>query len=156
MGKRWKQCWTIGFRPLRLLCVADLSQESESPADLPDEAIVVRGGEMAPEPTIKSAEATFREVGVYGLSVWSAAELSAGDIVRLARSHDTERQRYLPHGKMRTSTVGQLRGHGFELVPDSPLGHYLLTIPTPPADDDWNVLQQEFGNTKPTPSKQEV
>jgi len=52
--------------------------------------------------------------------------------------------------------VGQLRARGFNLVPDSPRGHYLLTIPTPPADNDWDALQQEFGDPEQTPSREEV
>lgn len=108
---------------------------------------------MQPEQTIKSAEAAFRDLGVHGLSVWSVAGLSAADIVRLARSCDAEQQRHLPHGKMRTTTARQLRTRGFGLVPDSPFGHYLLTLPTPPTDDDWSALQQEFGEPEPTPSR---
>jgi len=54
---------------------------------------------MDREQTIEKAEEAFldTDVGVYGLSVWSAAELSAADIVRLARSHDNlaENVRYL-------------------------------------------------------------
>lgn len=109
---------------------------------------------MERERTIKNAEAAFREGGVYGLSVWSVASFSAADIVQLARSYPDDN--YLPHSQMRTSTVRQLRAQGFDLVPDSPRGHYLLTIPTPPTDDDWDALEQEFGEAEPTPSRQEV
>lgn len=128
----------------------ELSPQPESPPDLPDDATVVRGGLMDRERTIKSAEAAFREIGVYGLSVWSVAGLTASEIVRHARTHDTETQRYLPHAQIRASTVGQLRRHGFDLEPDSPSGHYLLTIRTPPVDDDWDALEQEFGEPEPT------
>jgi len=108
---------------------------------------------MDREQTIKSAEAAFREIGVYGLSVWSVEGLTAAEIVLHARSHDTESQRYLPHAQIRASTAGQLRRCGFALEPDSPSGHYLLTIPAPPTDDDWDALEQEFGEPEPTPRR---
>jgi hypothetical protein len=140
--------------------VSELPPEPESPAELQDEAIVVRGGKMERAGTIEKAEDAFNDIGVYGLSVWSATGLSAADIVRLARSHDDADsippQRYIPHGQMRTSTAGQLRARGFDLVPDSPFGHYLLTIPAPPTDDYWDALLEEFGDPEPTPSRQEV
>lgn len=106
---------------------------------------------MDRERTIKSAEVAFRGTGVYGLSVWSVANLTATEIVRHARSHNTENQHYLPHPQMRTSTAGQLRRRGFGLEPDSPSGHYMLTIPAPPTDEDWDALEQEFGEPEPTP-----
>jgi hypothetical protein len=139
--------------PVRLIRVPGLHPQPESPSDLPDDTTVVRGGLMHRERTIKSAEAAFREFGVYGLSVWAVANLNAEKIVRHARHHDTESQHYLPHPQMRTSTVGQLRRRGFDLEPDSPRGHYLLTIPTPPTDDDWDALEQEFGEPQPTPPR---
>jgi hypothetical protein len=108
---------------------------------------------MDRERTIKSAEAAFREIGVYGLSVWSVANLTTSEIVRHARCHDTETQRYLPHAQIRASTVAQLTRHGFDLEPDSPSGHYLLTIPAPPTDEHWDALQQEFGQPEPNPAR---
>ncbi len=115
---------------------------------------------MLPEQTTRSAEGAFREVGIRGLSVWAAADLSAVEVVQLARSHDDPDAKpplhYLPHGQMRTSTVGRLRARGFGLLPDSPRGHYLLTIRTPPTDEDWSALQEEFGAPEPTTSGQEV
>jgi hypothetical protein len=108
---------------------------------------------MAPEQTARSAEAAFRDIGVYGLSVWSVAESDAAKIVRTVRSHDeTTGFPNLPHGQIRTSTAGALQARGFGLEPDSPFGHYLLTIPTPPTDEDWDALQEEFGPPEPTPT----
>ncbi len=103
--------------------------------------------------TAAQAEAAFKECGVHGLSVWSAVGLTASEIVRLARSHDTDEKRYVPHGKMRTTTVGRLRGCGYDLVPDSPEGHYFLTLPTPPSDEDWDALQRVFGEPEETPKR---
>jgi hypothetical protein len=140
--------------------VVELPPEPESPPELPDEAVVVRGGIMEREPTIKKAASAIPDHGVNGLSVWSVEGLSAAEIVRLARSYDDPTaappKSYMPYPQMRTSTVVQLRARGFDLRPDSPLGHYMLTIPTPAADGDWDALQEEFGYPEPTPSRQEV
>lgn len=112
---------------------------------------------MAAEPTEKSAKAAFLEIGVYGLSVWSLAGCDAAEIVATARSYDgTTEHPNLPHRQIRTSTAGALESRGFSLLPDSPFGHYLLTIPTPPTDENWIALQEEFALPEPTPSRQEV
>jgi hypothetical protein len=113
---------------------------------------------MQREQTIAKAASAIPDYGISGLSVWSAVDLSAADIVRLARSHGDATadppKRFMPYGRMRTSTVGQLRACGFEMRPDSPFGHYLLTIPTPATDDAWDALQNSFGEAEPTPSKE--
>lgn len=106
-------------------------------------------------PTLVSAEASFLEpeVGRHALSVWIAPGLAAHDIVRLARSHDTDADKHLPHGQMRTSTVGRLRSAGFGFLPDSPDGHYLLTLPTPPSEEDWEALDAAFAPAEPSPPR---
>jgi hypothetical protein len=106
-------------------------------------------------PTLASAEATFLEpeVGCHAISVWAVADLSAHDIVRLARSHDSDSEKHLPHSQIRTSTVGQLRACGFGFLPDSPDGHYLLTLPTPPSEDDWAALDGAFTAAEPSPPR---
>jgi hypothetical protein len=112
---------------------------------------------MDREQTVDKAVSAFPIWGTNGLSVWSASGLSADDIVRLARSFDDPTadppKRYMPNGQVRVSTVGQLRARGFELLPDSPFGHYLLAIPTPTAEDDWEALQEEFGPARKSPPR---
>lgn len=119
-------------------------------ADLPDDAVVVRGGLMKRERTMANARASFEEVGAYGLSVWSVPDLDADGIVRLARSHGRE---YLPHGQVRASTVGELRPYTLHI--DEPEGHYLLQLPTPPAEADWDALERAFADPQPTPRKED-
>jgi hypothetical protein len=110
---------------------------------------------MDPDETPNKVREAYADEGHYGLSVWSAAGCTAAQIVQLARSYDdpegTPPRRYLPHGHIRTSTVGQLRALGFALRPDSPPGHYFLTLPTPPSDADHAALQRAFSDAEPTP-----
>jgi hypothetical protein len=109
---------------------------------------------MDREQTVEKAASAVPIWGTNGLSVWSVAGLSADEIVRLARSYDDPAadppRRYMPYPKMRVSSVGQLRARGFDLLPDSPFGHYLLAIPTPTAENDWDALQEEFGPAEPS------
>lgn len=131
--------------------------EPESPAELPEDAVVVRGGLMDRQQTIEKAASARPIWGTNGLSVWSVADLSADEIVQLARTYEDlaadPPKRYLPYGQMRVSTVGQLRARGFGLLPDSPFGHYLLAIPTPTAESDWDALQEEFGPAEKSPPR---
>jgi hypothetical protein len=149
----------MSFRPLRLLCVAASVPDQEPEAPLPDEAVVVRGGTMEPGRTAEKAEDQFNDTGVYGLSVWSAAGMSAIEIAWLARSYDDPDAdppiKFLPHKQMRTSTVARLEDRSFALAPRSPYGHYLLTLPAPPSDDDHAALQEAFRPPEPNPARQD-
>lgn len=134
------------IRPISWPCVAELGPEAE----LPEDAVVVRGGLMDRDLTISNAHDEFKESGIYGLSVWSVPELDAADIIRLARSHGSI---YLPHAKFRQSTIGRLRPYA--LHQDIPEGHYLLKLPTPPADSDWDALERAFDSPEASPRKEE-
>jgi hypothetical protein len=104
---------------------------------------------MKRDRTIASATASFKETGSYCLSVWAAPGMAADDIVRLARSHGPQ---YLPHAQIRTSTVAMLRPYILE--EDDPDGHYLLKLPTPPADSDWDAIEQAFDDARAAPRKE--
>jgi hypothetical protein len=136
--------------------VARSVPDAEEPAELPDETVVVRGGEMDPDQTPEKARDEFDDKGVYGLSVWAVAGLSAIEIACYVKSFDDPDAqppiRWLPHKKMRCSTVGQLQR--FELWPRSPLGHYLLVLPNPPTDEDYAALQAAFSPPEDNPARQ--
>lgn len=118
----------------------------ERPADLPDDALLVRGGIMESASTLdKQAEANLREHGERSLSVFASADLDLEGIVREARSYG----RYLPHGHMATTTAGKLRGLGLELRSSPPPpGHYSLMIPHDATDDLFERLMMVFDNQK--------
>jgi hypothetical protein len=105
---------------------------------------------MKRERTMANARASYEELGVFGLSVWSAPDLDVEGIAQLARSHGPE---YLPHSQARASTVGQLKPYTLHV--DEPEGHYLLKLPTVPADADWDALEQAFSDPQPIPRKED-
>jgi hypothetical protein len=70
---------------------------------IPDEALVVRGGKNRPEDIVRGTAT--HPSGVVGVSVESAAGLSAAE---LARS--------IPHGQVGVTTVGAVRAAGGDVV----------------------------------------
>jgi hypothetical protein len=113
---------------------------------LPDEAVVVRGGVMNPKDLEVSAHSHFDEFGAYALSVHSRAEMSADEISAFAG---------IPHGKIRETTVGALRGAGYSVVPSEQHGpaHADLQLPYPPSSSDWQALDDAFSEPRPNPTR---
>lgn len=104
--------------------------------DLPDDAVVIRGGLMAMADLRRSAQIHFDHEGRYALSVFCGVDASADAIARAAS---------LPHPKIRQSTVGRIRRAGFDVVrSEGPPGHADLVLPDPPTDDDWRALEAAF------------
>ena len=101
---------------------------------LPDDAIVVRGGEMKTENLEMTAGTNFDEFGEYAISVSSELGLTARQI------HET----YIVHRKARVSRAGRLRSSGYELKPTHGPGHYDLVLPNPPSPEDWDKLREAF------------
>jgi len=98
----------------------------------PDDAIVViRGGNMMLESLRKSAEASFRETGLYLISVFLVEEQELEDVC--ARP---ELRRYR---SIRTSVVGKLRATDFLLLATFQRPHYDIALPNL-ADEDLNKL----------------
>jgi hypothetical protein len=119
---------------------------------LPDQAVVVRGGRMVSRESLReSAEDYFAWTkaqtgeGIYGLSVCSLANQTGDEI---AHAVGTAR---LPQTTMRESTVGTLRGFGYEVLPSGPAGHATLVLPNPPSDDDWDNLEEAFDEPRHNP-----
>jgi hypothetical protein len=119
---------------------------------LPNEAIVVRGGEInSLIKLVEDARDLFAvlerrgEEPCYGMSVCSLPDRTAHEIARFV---GTAR---LPQTKMRVSTVGALSKGGYEVVPSGQRGHATLIFPELPTDDDWDNLQQLFGGPEDNP-----
>jgi hypothetical protein len=102
---------------------------------LPDDAIVVRGGEMKYGDLEVAAVSNYQWHGVYALTVWSEAGLTAQQI------HDKYLARYT---KARFSTAGEIRGFGYGLQPTWDSGHYDIVLPNPPSVTDWDNLSSIF------------
>lgn len=62
------------------------------PAELPDEAIVVRGGQMRPDKLLLRAKRTRREDGMHVLSVWAGLQAAEEDAERLPRGLSARRR----------------------------------------------------------------
>jgi hypothetical protein len=101
---------------------------------LPDDAIVVRGGEMKHRDLERSAATNYDETGEYALTVWSEIGLTAEQI----------HQKYIPHPKARWSTADRVRGAGYELKPTWDPAHYDIVLPNPPSVTDWDNLTNVF------------
>lgn len=102
---------------------------------LPDDAIVVRGGEMKPESLEVAAGTNFDEFGEYGLTVYSEEGLTAREI------HAKHLSRYR---KARVSTVGKIRHLHYELKPTHEPGHYDIIFPKQPGPEDFEGLGEIF------------
>jgi hypothetical protein len=103
-------------------------------SDLPDDALVVRGGSMESIRQVEASVATNRQKhGTASLSVFASVDLDVAEIVRQARSHD----RYLPHGRLQTTTSKRLRDAGLQLIPSPPPpAHYSLMVPDAMMNDE--------------------
>jgi hypothetical protein len=115
---------------------------------LPDDAIVVRGGVGAPKTIAVNAQTTFDTDGFWGVSGFSAADLTAVQIAQLASD-----QGRLPHGHVRTSTVGRIRSAGFEVektADDYP--HVDIFLPPDPSDEVCVQLADVFDAPIPNPA----
>lgn len=91
----------------------------EPPADT---IVVVRGGEMTAEFIHRTAAAAHDELGIYAVSVYLTLDQPLNELCAaepfLAR-----------YGKIRLSTVGALREHGFPLIPTLGRPHYDIVLP---------------------------
>ena len=76
--------------------------------DLPDHALVVRGGTLATQDVLNNAEATHIQTGVWGISARSDVDASLEDLTRARRP--------LPHPQVSVTTAGDLRAAGFDVA----------------------------------------
>lgn len=83
--------------------------------DIPDEALVVRGGRNRPE-DIARATGTHPS-GVTGVSVECAADISVQELAKV-----------IPHGQVGVTTVGEVRSLGGDVVRTSGRSPYHATL----------------------------
>lgn len=124
---------------------------------LPDDAIVIRGGMMLKQDMAASARRYAALKGVYGITVWSWPQLSAGEIaLRVKETHPPGRNP-VAHGRLRQSTAGKIReagsdGRSLRLVKTGAGGHYTLTFPGEPTDADWGRVEGMFSPAEDNPA----
>jgi hypothetical protein len=116
--------------------------------ELPDEAVVVRGGFMGIKSLIRSAYRHFddpRTPDEFAWSFWSGPGKTADEIARDATFENDH---------IRESTVGRMRAAGFYPEQDSTRSdHVKVTLPGPPTSDDCERLRSCFGEARPRPTR---
>ncbi len=120
---------------------------------LPGEAVVVRGGKMAIQPTMMALEKEKRLHDQYALSVYCVPGLSSFDI---ACRVGTEA---LPHSEIRETTAQKIRGAGYEIRLSQregyPEGHCDLIVPRKPSEDDCKTLAELFSEKSQNPVRRQ-
>lgn len=103
-----------------------------------------------------SFERSFREDGVYDISVWASADLGADGIARWVRERDPSCE-HLPHNRLQESTVRAIRACGADVVlTEPPEGHHSVRLPAPPTDDDLRALMAAFDPPRRNPVVREA
>ena len=101
---------------------------------------------MAFDDLKRAAEAHYRQHGVYALSMYSRPDLTAAEIAQVVGGEA------LPHQQMRASTVGRLRGNGFEVVPsEPPPAHVDVLLQGPLTEEVAAALVATFNPPEPNP-----
>jgi hypothetical protein len=115
-----------------------------TPDPLPDDAVVVRGGQGKAEDMKKNAEAHEKaNPGEYALSGFCVPGLGADDTARFAREQGDF---YMPQPTMRAITVGALAREGFSVRKDEPPpGHVAIMLSSPLVDAEIEQLSGMFG-----------
>ena len=114
--------------------------------DPPEGAVVlIRGGEMTASFVARSATAAHDELGIYALSVFLAIDQGVSELC-------ADQPVLLRYGKVRLSTVGRVRSHGFPLLPTLGRPHDDIVLPdlTAPTLDR---LEQCFDPPIPNPAR---
>jgi hypothetical protein len=94
---------------------------------LPDSAVVVRGGQMRLDDLVLAAKNTRNGWRRPGISVHASDALTVGQIARIAG---------LPQPVVRLSMAGTLRAAGFELEATSDPPHFTIWLDPENASDD--------------------
>jgi hypothetical protein len=114
--------------------------------ELPDEAYVVRYGEMMRETDLAYAALrhSLQYGGEYALSVNTIPGATPDEIAGAGRR---------PNKRFCYTTVGELRKAGFAVNPNcGPDGHTNIVLPSPPSSDDLNRLVACFTGTGDNPN----
>lgn len=105
----------------------------------------MRGGLSTPETLWKTALRHFDTESVFAISCRSKPDMTADE---LASVEPPTLGLWL-----RETTVGTLRGAGYNVVPDEPPpAHALVMLPAVPADDDYLRVSAIFGDQRPNPT----
>ena len=119
------------------------SGEKEA-SPLPIEAVVMRGGLSTPDTPLKTALRHFDLHGEFAISCRSKPRMTADELAAIDPP--------IPAPRMRETTVGVIRGSGYDVVSDEPPPtHALIKLPLVPADDDYVTISALFSDERPNP-----
>jgi hypothetical protein len=114
-------------------------------ADLPDDTIVIRGGENKLKDVQKSAREALEDCGIYMLSANADPKMTF-DVLARAANH--------PHPSLSRTTVGRLRKAKCRVTrPGGKHRHVSIITPQPPTDDDWRLYEQAFDPPEENPHR---
>lgn len=125
----------------------------------PNDALLVRGGEMKADSLAISAEAHHEQYGEFALSFWTVPGLDAKQIAERVHAqwvNAVEPRRHpLPHPKIRYASAGALRQLGYRVVYSEPRPmHVSVIFPSAPSAKDWVRIDEVFGPSADNPVKQ--
>ena len=103
--------------------------------ELPDDALVLRGGTMRMADLLRTAEHCVVKHGRPGVSVFAADVASLDELLA---------QCVVPHGHIRLSTVGRLRALGFTVEQTGPPPHHTVWLPAGDREHWLKVLERAF------------
>ena len=118
-----------------------LRLRNESPPD--DAVVVIRGGLMMLDSLRKSADTSFKETGLYLISVFLSNEQNLNAVCSRP-----ELRRYK---SIRTSSVGVLRQSGFVLLATFQYPHFDIALPSL-SNNNLEQLIRCFGPTTSNPA----
>ena len=103
---------------------------------------MIRGGLMGVPALRQSLETCRARLGFHGLSFWGENGMTVKEVCLLAP---------LRNFRIRVSTVGRLRSHGYEPVRSGVRPHLMVRFERPPTDEELWRLAHAFGPDIPNP-----
>lgn len=110
--------------------------------DLGDEAFAIRFGLMRLEDLTEAADRCFTTLGFHGLSFYGESRLSVAEIAALAKK---------PHSQIRKTTVGRIRGLGFDIRRHGRFPHLTIRFSEKPTDKELETLIGVFDGPEANP-----
>jgi hypothetical protein len=118
-----------------------------------DDSVVVRGGSMTLEGLRERLDEDFEADGVYDISVWTFPDMDAEEIALRVREADPDCN-HLPHNRMQSASVGDIRALGLEvLLTEPPPDHHSIRFPARPADNQLEDLMAVFDEPRHNPAR---
>lgn len=112
--------------------------------DLPDDAVVIRGGPMTVANVIRRARKDQERLGFLGISAFAGASaaMTTAELVELGE---------VPHAVLNRSTVGRIKAAGFSIRRSGKWPHCTIDLGAGAGEDASARLVAAFDRPEPTP-----